>query len=177
MLLELEVLVSVTYTEGGIGRKACTCGVFVPARTSKCPKCGHIFVSRLAEHRARESEEARVRAELAKERAAEEVEAPKKSIRGATSDGRPVLLVPSGRCPVALEGTDLATVQMWVAACCEKETTFAIGRTCAAQWARQFYSIGSDEYKTVVGHLSNCRHLVEEEVMPAISPGAIQVAP
>lgn len=171
MVLELEVLVSVTYTEGGIGRKACTCGVFVPARSSKCPKCGHIFVSRLAEHRAREAE-ARARAELAKAQVSEESEKPK--IVRAPTDGRPVLLVPSGRCPVVLEGTDLATVQMWVTACCEKEPKFAIGFTCAAQWARQFYSVFSEEYKTVVGHLANCRHLSEEMEMPKIVPGALQ---
>lgn len=173
MLMELEVLVSVTYSEGGIGRKACTCGIFVPARTSKCPKCGHIFVSRLAEHRAREIEEARVRAELAKTQVKEEAEKPK-APRGAPVDGRPVLLAPSGRCPVALEGTDLAVVQMWVAACCEEEPSFAIGPTCAGQWARQFYSINSVEYKTVVGHFSSCRHLVDESSVPQITVGAVQ---
>lgn len=161
---------SVTYTEGGIGRKACACGVFVPARTGQCPKCGHLFVSRIAEHRARQA--AAQRAQAAVKVDLEKVEKPK--TEREPGDGRPVLLASSGRCPVVLEGTDLAAVQVWITACAEANKEFAIGPTCASQWARQFYQIGSVEYKAVVGHLRHCRHLVEEEEEAPISVGAVQ---
>lgn len=162
----------VTYTEGGIGRKACACGVFVPARTGQCPKCGHLFVSRIAEHRARQAAQ-RAQTEMVK--VVDPVEPTKKTkTERDPGDGRPVLLAPSGRCPVALEGADLAAVQVWVTACAEQNKEFAIGPTCAAQWARQFYRVGSLEYKAVVGHLKHCRHLAEEEAEAPISVGAVQ---
>lgn len=161
---------AVTYNEGGIGRKGCPCGVFVPARTGVCPKCGHIFVSRLQEERAREAAEAKARMAMRTEQKTEVVTATKP--KGMEpEDGRQVLAVASGLCPAKLEGTDLGAVQVWARECIEAMPEFALTYSCLKQWARQFHSIFSDEYRQVCMHVEKCSGLFElSELNSSTSP-------
>lgn len=161
---------AVTYSEGGIGRKGCVCGVFVPARTGVCPKCGHVFISRLQEERAREAAEAKARLAMRTEQKTEVVTTAAKQ-KVEPEDGRQVLAVAAGLCPAKLEGTDLGAVQVWARECIEATPEFALTYLCLKQWARQFHNIFSDEYRQVCLHIEKCSGLFElSEPEAALAP-------
>lgn|GEM_PF-6143824 len=147
---------SVTFDEGGRGRKKCGCGVYVPARCSLCPKCGRVFVSRIAEEQSRlaRQKEQRTAAAPAVEAESAPVE---KAERG---DGREILLVPSGACPVTLSGTELAEVQAWSALVCDA-VPLRVSRAAALQYARQFFPPHTEGYRAVREHLKRCSRLCE----------------
>ncbi len=143
---------STTDIEGGPGRKGCPCGVFVAARTGTCPKCGHIFVSRVA---ALSTANREPRTSTPTSPSPVEVDSEERAPTGR----RPVLLVPSGRCPVELEGTDRGAVQEWAFLLCSEFSGYVISRFAAMQFVRQFYPMGSPEFVVARSHLSHCRSL------------------
>lgn len=133
-----------TFATGGPGKKKCTCGVFVAARVSTCPKCGHVFVSRVAEERAKKE--------------AQRTSSEPEPDRGREKE-KDLLLAGSGPCPVDLEGTDLAMVQIWADGLCDALPKFYVSRAAAKLWSRQFYPYGSAEYLLVAAHIDRCSRL------------------
>lgn len=136
---------STTYSEGGPGRKKCECGIFVAARTGTCPKCGHVFVSRVAEPPARRSAPAQISPE-------------EESGRAERNPGN-VVLAPSGKCPVELRGSDLGAVQEWASLLQGAMPGQTVSRSCALQFLRQFFPWGSAEFQEARSHLPHCRAL------------------
>jgi len=131
-----------TWTTPGRGRKGCPdCGTYVAARTKKCP-CGHVFSvstrSRTVKERSKDRE-----GEV-KERIQEE--------RGSV-DKRPHLVTPSGKCPLPLTGTGLATVEMWMMDLAKLHTDQRLMPSCFRYWARSFFAVGSEDYKKVCEHI------------------------
>lgn len=157
-----------TYTEGGPGRKKCECGLFVAARTNVCPKCGHVFVSRSAVGGRRSTEKpdtADRRLPTADQEKDQEEGA--KAVRG-----KDVLLVPSGRCPVVLEGTDRGAVQEWTYLLCDAIPTMMVSRFAARYFLRQFYPYGSEEYLEAASHIPHCRSLFVDSEFRRPAEGA-----
>ena len=65
-----------------------------------------------------------------------------------------ILLVPSGRCPVHLEGTDVPSLRQWVEKI-EKNKSRAVryAGSVYQYWVRHSYEIGSKEYKEAIKNL------------------------
>ncbi len=142
---------STTYEQGGPGRKKCECGVFVAARTTTCPKCGHVFVSRVAAY----EKQAQARSQ-APRTAVSDDEVPEQEAEPRRGN---VLLVPSGRCPVELEATDRGAVQEWAYLLQGSMPGIVLSRYAALQFLRQFFTWGSPEFVEARSHLSHCRAL------------------
>ena len=65
-----------------------------------------------------------------------------------------VLIIPSGRCPVTLEGTDVGSLKQWISQI-EKNKNPAVryAGTVYQYWVRHSYEIGSEEYNEAIKNL------------------------
>lgn len=124
-----------TWTEKGLGRKKCPatgCDLFIAVRSRACV-CGHSFESKSSTTKSASK--------------GDKVEARYKT-------QKPRLIVPSGKCPVEITSTDLETVLDWAEAVRLACPTVKLTNFALRQYARQFFVIGSDDYKIIAGHLA-----------------------
>ena len=65
---------------------------------------------------------------------------------------RPVVSVPSGRCPVVLEATDPEALDAWAEAVRAKCPRIRLTNGALRQFARQFHFYGTDDHRRVREH-------------------------
>lgn len=134
-----------TWTTPGRGRKVCpSCGTYVASRSKGCP-CGHTFEVKTRQRSY--SERSKAHEGRAKARLEDE---------GDTSDKRPHLCTPAGKCPLELTGTGMATVQFWMQDLAKLHPAYRLMPSCFKYWAKSYFSVGSEEYATVVRHIDHC---------------------
>ena len=156
-----------THTEPGRGRKQCpSCKIYVGVRTGKCA-CGHVFEKPVVEVKAETKTETgseasqpqpEVKAEEPPSKPAEAKPAkPAKPVVAAQKysfDSGPVL-IPAGKCPVELTGTDEQSVVQWRDAV--KKHYQADGQeitdTGVAYYVSTIYNRGTTEYSAVMNIL------------------------
>ena len=123
-----------TWTEKGLGRKKCPatgCDLFIAVRARACV-CGHTFESKPSPAKSSQKDKVEARYKIRK----------------------PRMIAPSGKCPVELTGTDVDTVLEWAEAVRAACPTVTLTNFALRQYARQFFLIGSDDYKAVANHLT-----------------------
>lgn len=154
-----------TYETGGVGRKPCTCGIFLPARAAECPDCGYDFLARPATIAGRVSaERSRAESVVGSLSTSTQTTSTQTTPRSSPSkpslpaptpspDKRHVLLTPAGPCPVQLKGTDFESVQVWVERLVRAVPEMTLSTSAIIYWARQFHGVFSAEYQTIAGHV------------------------
>lgn len=131
------------WTSKGPGRKQCPgCEFYIGVRTRKC-ECGHEFAAKAKVPRRAPP----------KRQAASTAEATPSDPEVPKLDTRPLVITPSGACPVPLEGTDMDTVLDWVTAVREHDPGVRLHTTAVRYYVRQFYRMGTPEHATVCGFI------------------------
>lgn len=139
------------WSSGGPGRKQCPgCKSYIGNRSKKCGVCGYAFET---------ITHVRTYAERQGEKEAKVIEEHVQTVARADTDKRPFLCIPAGVCPVPLEGTSLADVQIWMQDLKDTIKDFRLLPECFRYYARSYFKIGSPEYNIVVGHIQ--RHAVD----------------
>jgi len=138
-----------TYAVLQRGRKPCGgCEAIIGAGRRSCPACGYSFGSTKARKTAAKRHLARKRA---RDSTSREVIPTRVSNRPTRTE---VVVVPAGRCPVALAGTDRETVLDWArkatAAHERSVPRYALSTQALGWWAREFFPRGSAEHRQVL---------------------------
>lgn len=145
-----SVVVGKVFDGPGRGRKQCpSCEIYIGVRSKNCPSCDHSF-ERRRQVAVKPKDEAKgpTVKRTRKTRVGKEP-----SVETHTEDGRPfsIVITPAGKCPVELKGVDENSVSEWSeglrkfgASRCELYTPDAM-----KYYVRSFYSVFSEEYKTV----------------------------
>ena len=144
------------------GKTCPGCQEVIGARSRKCKHCGFDFDNYNAETSLMDQPETKDEPEpaaTAKPTPAPAASKPPRSTGSVKHRSVSATMLrihtPAGSCPHRLEDTDEATVQRWAEKV--RDTGESDGRfyslPALKYYARQFYDIFSDEWKTVVGHL------------------------
>lgn len=131
-----------TWTEKGPGRKKCPapgCNLYLGTRARICT-CGHEF--------EKAATGSRRHSRFRKSDDDSDDPGPKHRV------SKPLIVVPSGACPVELTATDPETVIEWAQAVRAACPTVSLSNGALRQYVRQFYPIRSDDYATAVRSLS-----------------------
>jgi hypothetical protein len=114
-----------------------------------------------AEKKAR----AKAREALKKEKKAED----NRRIEAKLKKQVPYILTPRGKCPVPLLSIDEDAVRVWVKNICDNNKDGNHTVQSITYWIRDFHSIFSEEYKTIVNHVENiCLEMNVKDLSPKL---------
>ena len=140
-----------TYDGPGKGRKQCkSCGVYSGVRTAVCV-CGKSFIEATVALQTPNSNAGAVNASNTPKLHKPTDAAPK----AITTSYLGSILIPSGKCPIALTATDEETVTSWAN---NLKVHYAskdqdLSKSAIRYFVRHFYDIHSENYRNVVAML------------------------